>query len=175
MPAPQLQLLSKWHCCEQASLSTKVCLPSALGQSMPRLVPQRPTSHPQRQAPRQEPFKPTYLIVDHHDRDQRSVRSNGVLQLLEVNQPILLDGQVGDVKATVLQVARAVQHTPVAGPGGCSTGLTCRRKTIHRQPKVISVPSTQAVHHVTCRTPCKFFLRAAIEVHAPIVSRWLPS
>ena len=102
------------------------CLGSAAMLHMPRLFSHRPTSNPQQQ----ESFRLAYLIVDHHDGDQRSVRPNGVLQLLQVNKAIFLDGQVGHIEATVLQVARAVQHTPAAGPGGCSAGETCRGTTL---------------------------------------------
>ena len=55
----------------------------------------------------------TYLIVDHHDRHHDSLRCDAVLQQLQVHQAVLLDRQVCDLKASVLQVSAAVQHTLV--------------------------------------------------------------
>lgn len=55
------------------------------------------------------------FIVDGHDGDQRSVWSNGPLQVFQIDQPTLFDGEVGHVKALLLQYTATVKHTREEG------------------------------------------------------------
>lgn len=70
----------------------------------------------------------TYLIVDCHDGDKRSVGPDGSLQLRQVYEAVLPDWQVGDVMPSHLQGAAAVQHALVCSTGchispcGCASG-----------------------------------------------------
>lgn len=53
------------------------------------------------------------LVVNHNDRDDDGVRSNSLLELLQINQTIGLYGQISHIEAQFLQVAAAVKHALV--------------------------------------------------------------
>ncbi|KAG6546487.1 hypothetical protein Mapa_012036 [Marchantia paleacea] len=53
------------------------------------------------------------LVVHKHDRHQSSIGSNGCLQLLEIDEPILLHREVGDIEPFLLQVTAGVKHALV--------------------------------------------------------------
>jgi hypothetical protein len=53
------------------------------------------------------------LVVNHNDRDDDGVRSNSLLELLQINQTIGLYGQISHIEAQFLQVTAAVKHALV--------------------------------------------------------------
>lgn len=55
----------------------------------------------------------TYLVVDHHDRDEHRVRPDGCFELLQVDQAVFFHGQVRHLEAPVLQITAAVQDALV--------------------------------------------------------------
>lgn len=52
----------------------------------------------------------TYLIVDIHDRDNGCVWPDGIAELVQIDEPITFNRQVGYIPAALLHVAAAVQH-----------------------------------------------------------------
>ena len=58
------------------------------------------------------------LVVDRHDRDERSGGTQRFLELLEVDQAVGLDGEVSDLEAFLLEATARVEHTLVLGLGG---------------------------------------------------------
>lgn len=55
----------------------------------------------------------TNLVVDGHDADEHGVGPNGSFELCHVDETIILDGEVCDVEAFVLEMATAVEHALV--------------------------------------------------------------
>ena len=55
----------------------------------------------------------TDLIVDAHHADQRCVRGDGLVQFVQINEAVVLDGEVGDFVATLFQPTATVQDALV--------------------------------------------------------------
>ncbi len=58
------------------------------------------------------------LVVHRHHRHDAGVRADRGLQLLEVDEAVLLDRQIGDLEAFQLQVAAGIQHALMLGHHG---------------------------------------------------------
>lgn len=58
------------------------------------------------------------LVVDRHDGHEGGLRRHGLGQHVEVDQPVLLHGQVGHLEPLLLQEAARVQHALVLGLRG---------------------------------------------------------
>ena len=58
------------------------------------------------------------LVVHGHHTDMGGVGSHGRFELFQVDQAVLLDGEVGDVEAFVLEMAAAVEYAFVLGLDG---------------------------------------------------------
>lgn len=68
----------------------------------------------------------TNLVVDSHDGDEAGLGPDGLLQILEVDQTVVLHGQICDLKALVLQVSAAVQDALVLRLAGDDVVLLAR-------------------------------------------------
>ncbi len=55
------------------------------------------------------------LVVGQHDRDQQRLVGDGGLELAEVDAPVGLDRQVGDLEALLLEALHRVEHRLVLG------------------------------------------------------------
>src|SRR5581483_3701103 len=58
------------------------------------------------------------LVVGRHDGDENRLVVDGALQVVKIDQPIFLDGKVGDAVAVFLQALASVEHRLVLGHGG---------------------------------------------------------
>jgi hypothetical protein len=58
------------------------------------------------------------LVVHRHDRHDHGLVGDGVPQLVEVDQAVLLHRQVGDLEAVLLEVTAGIEHALVLGHRG---------------------------------------------------------
>ena len=55
----------------------------------------------------------TGLVVHRHHRNKRSVRADGSFELLEIKDTVLLDSEVGNFEALLLQFSTRIKDTLV--------------------------------------------------------------
>lgn len=65
------------------------------------------------------------FVVDSHDRDQRSIRSNRCFQVVETDDTILLYWKIGDVEALLSQFATGIQNAFVFLISPLRLSVTC--------------------------------------------------
>mmetsp|Transcript_35033 Transcript_35033/g.51325 ORF Transcript_35033/g.51325 Transcript_35033/m.51325 type:complete len:215 (-) Transcript_35033:94-738(-) len=126
------------------------------------------------------------FVVHSHDRHKDSIRADFSLEHLQIDQPVCLHGEIGDVKTFVLKYTARVQHALVFGccrddvlflrgvePGHSLDGHVVALSSTRREDDLLSV-STNHLTHMSARRFHRFLYLPTIVMRARVGIAILP-